>query len=79
MVHKSTGCPKRTKQLSSTRLTAWELQDRYPVTAISGKCAESCLHSAFRIQSSFLLCIGFSNCLNGALLSLVFDCLFEVL
>jgi len=29
--------------------------------------------------SRFPLCNGFSNCLNGDLLSLVFDCLFEVL
>ena len=31
------------------------------------------------IQSFFPLCNGFSNCLNGDLLPLVFDCLTEVL
>jgi len=42
---KSIGCPNSTKQPTiSTRLT---VRDRYPVTAISGKCAESRLHSAF--------------------------------
>ena len=32
-----------------------------------------------RIQSFFPLCNRFSNCVNHDLLSLVFDCLFEVL
>ena len=50
----------------------------------SQRLAENVLNRAFillsnRIQSFFPLHNGFSNCLNGDLLLLVFDCLFEVL